>query len=65
MKWNLPAGLKLVKADRSIRIPAREDGVARVVLAAEAPGLHILAAGIDFAGRSLPDWTEALVRVEQ
>ncbi len=65
VKWNLPAGLKLVQADRDIRIPARKDGVARVVLAADAPGLHVVTAGIDFAGRSLPEWTEALVRVER
>jgi hypothetical protein len=36
-----------------------------VVLAADAPGLHVVTAGIDFGDRSLPEWTEALVRVEQ
>jgi glyoxylase-like metal-dependent hydrolase (beta-lactamase superfamily II) len=63
-RWNLPAGLTLVSADRERSIAAREDGVLRARVRAVSPGLHVVTADVSFAGRELRRWTEALVRVQ-
>lgn len=64
VKWNLPPGWTAAQADSQVTIPPRREGIARAVLSAPgAPGLHVVTAGIEFAGRRLPEWTEALVRV--
>lgn len=62
-RWNLPAGLALVSADRERAIPARRDGVLRARIRAAEPGLHVVTADVSFSGRDLNKWTEALVRV--
>ncbi len=63
VKWNLPAGWKVVNADRQVTIPAHREGAARAVFTAKGAGLHVITADVDFAGRQLREWTEALVRV--
>ncbi|HUS08232.1 MAG TPA: MBL fold metallo-hydrolase [Bryobacteraceae bacterium] len=63
IKWNIPAGWKLGKADTEITIPARQEGAARATVTAGSDGLHVITADIEFAGRTLREWTEALVRV--
>jgi glyoxylase-like metal-dependent hydrolase (beta-lactamase superfamily II) len=65
LKWNLPKGWRMVQADAEVRIPARKEGIARAVLAtAKDPGLEVVTVDIEFAGRQLREWAEALVRVE-
>ena len=62
-RWNLPAGLTLVSADRERSIAAREDGVLRARVRGASAGLHVITADISFAGRELRQWTEGLIRV--
>ena len=61
---NLPAGWKLIRADRQVALPARKEGTARAAVAASGAGLHAVTVDIEFAGRRLREWAEALVRVE-
>ena len=61
--WNLPAGLELVRGDREREIAPRADGVLRARVRATAPGLHVVTVDLSFQGRSLKQWTEALIRV--
>jgi glyoxylase-like metal-dependent hydrolase (beta-lactamase superfamily II) len=65
LSWNLPEGWRVVVADRSVSILPRKEGVARVVLMPAGSGLHVVTADIEFAGRRLREWSEALVRVKQ
>jgi glyoxylase-like metal-dependent hydrolase (beta-lactamase superfamily II) len=62
VKWNAPADWKLVKADREVIIQAHQEGFARVVFTAGSAGLRVVTANIEFEGRQLREWTEALVR---
>jgi glyoxylase-like metal-dependent hydrolase (beta-lactamase superfamily II) len=64
LKWNLPRGWTLLKADDQVAIPARREGAARAVVAAAGAGLHVVTVDLEFSGRRLREWTEALVRVE-
>jgi glyoxylase-like metal-dependent hydrolase (beta-lactamase superfamily II) len=64
VKWNLPAGWKMVQADRSVAISARREGAARAVFTAQGDGLHVVTADVTFGGRQLREWVEALVRVK-
>jgi glyoxylase-like metal-dependent hydrolase (beta-lactamase superfamily II) len=63
VRWNLPAGLREVEADSEVRIPAREEGRARVRIKAEQPGLHVFSADVGFGSHELREWTEGMVRV--
>jgi hypothetical protein len=65
IKWNLPAGWKAVEADPEVAIPAHREGEARAVFTVAGAGLHVVTADMEFAGRQLREWTEALVRVRQ
>ncbi|MEZ5354893.1 MAG: MBL fold metallo-hydrolase [Bryobacteraceae bacterium] len=61
--WNVPAGWKVLEAGDAVTIEARKEGRVRARLRAGSPGLHVVTAGIAFAGFELREWTEALVRV--
>ena len=63
VRWNLPAGWRLIEWDRALTIPARKEGTARAVIEASGAGLHVVTADIEFAGRQLREWTESLVRM--
>lgn len=63
VKWNLPAGWKIVNADREITIPARGERAARAEFTAQRDGLQLVTADLSFGGRQLTEWAEALVRV--
>ena len=63
VKWNLPAGWKLNQADREVAIlPHHEAGV-QAVFTVEGEGLKVITADVEFEGRQLQEWTEALVDV--
>jgi glyoxylase-like metal-dependent hydrolase (beta-lactamase superfamily II) len=64
VKWNVPPGWRLTKADADVSVPPRTEGTARAVLVAEGSGLHVVTVDVEFAGRQLREWAEALVRVE-
>jgi glyoxylase-like metal-dependent hydrolase (beta-lactamase superfamily II) len=61
--WNVPAGWKMVEANREVAIPAYQEDSARAVFKAQGDGLYVVTANIEFAGRQLREWTEAMVRV--
>jgi hypothetical protein len=61
--WNLPAGLKLISADKERTIAPRADGVLRARVRGISKGLHVVTADVSFAGYELKQWTEALIRV--
>ena len=63
VSWNIPAGWKLIKADRIVTVEARKEGAARAWLQAGGSGLNIITANIVFNSRELKHWTESLVRV--
>jgi hypothetical protein len=63
VKWNVPASWKIAEADRQVAIPADKEGAARAVFTVKGTGLFVVTANIEFAGRQLREWTEALVRV--
>ena len=65
VKWNVPADWKVVEADREVAIPARREAAARAVFTVEGAGLHVVTADVEFAGRQLREWTEALVQVRR
>ena len=63
--WNVPAGWKVVHADREVAVPARREGAARAVFTVQGVGLQVVTADVEFDGRLLREWTEALVRVRR
>ena len=65
IKWNVPPDWKIVEADPKVTIAARREGAARAVFTVKGAGLHVVTADVEFAGRQLREWTEALVRVRQ
>jgi glyoxylase-like metal-dependent hydrolase (beta-lactamase superfamily II) len=64
VKWNFPANWTLVQADRELAIPARQEGSARAVFVVKGDGLQVVTADVEFGGRQLREWTEALVHVQ-
>jgi hypothetical protein len=62
--WNPPSGVRLVRAERRLRIAARAEKSATATLRATIPGLYVITAGLRFGSHELPDWTEAIVRVK-
>jgi hypothetical protein len=48
----------------SVAAPARKKAGERAEFIAAGEGLHVVTAGVEFAGRCLREWTGALVRVE-
>jgi glyoxylase-like metal-dependent hydrolase (beta-lactamase superfamily II) len=65
VKWNVPADWTVVEAAPEVAIPAGREGAARAVFTVKGAGLHVVTADVEFAGRQLREWTEALVRVRQ
>ena len=65
IRWNLPAGWRLAEADREIVASPRREADARAVIAPAGPGLRVVTADIEFGGRQLREWAEALIRVKR
>lgn len=65
VKWNVPAGWKMLEGNREVAIPAHKEGAAQAVFTVKGTGLHVVTADIEFAGRQLREWAEAMVRVRQ
>jgi hypothetical protein len=63
VKWNMPEAWKMVEADREVAIPPFQEGATRAVFTVKGAGLYVITADIEFAGRQLREWTEALVRI--
>ncbi len=64
VKWNIPPGWTMVQTQAALTVPPRREGIASAVFSAQSAGLHVVTADIEFAGRRLREWTEALIRVE-
>ncbi|MEO8660996.1 MAG: MBL fold metallo-hydrolase [Bryobacteraceae bacterium] len=62
--WTAPAGLTLVKSAGQVTIPARTEGKVQAVFEGATPGLHVVTADVEFGGRVLKEWVEAMVRVK-
>jgi glyoxylase-like metal-dependent hydrolase (beta-lactamase superfamily II) len=63
VKWHLPAGWTIDRADDTIRVPARTEGKARLTLKKSgATQLGVLTADVAFAGFDFAHWTEALLQ---
>jgi glyoxylase-like metal-dependent hydrolase (beta-lactamase superfamily II) len=63
VKWHLPAGWTVDRADDTIRVPARTEGKARLTLKKTgATQLGVLTADVAFAGFDFAHWTEALLQ---
>ncbi len=65
VKWNLPEGWKTVRTNPEIAIPAHQEEAAQTVFTVRGDGLYVVTADVEFAGRQLPEWCEALVRVRR
>jgi glyoxylase-like metal-dependent hydrolase (beta-lactamase superfamily II) len=65
VNWNLPEGWKRVRSTASASIAPGKEGSLRAVFRATGPGLHVVTADVEFGGRTLREWTEAMVRVER
>jgi glyoxylase-like metal-dependent hydrolase (beta-lactamase superfamily II) len=61
--WNPPAGVRLLSAERRVRIGARSETSLSARFRADGPGLYLITAGVRFGAYDLPDWAEAMVRV--
>jgi len=63
VKWHLPAGWTVDRADQTIRVPARTEGKARLTLKKSgATQLGVLTADVAFAGFEFHHWTEGLLQ---
>lgn len=62
--WHAPPGLRVVRGQGRATIGARKEGVLSAVLEGGAAGLHLVTVDVAFDGRTLPEWTEAMVRVK-
>jgi glyoxylase-like metal-dependent hydrolase (beta-lactamase superfamily II) len=63
VNWNVPAGWGMKEADREVAIPPHQEGATQAVLTVEGEGLKVITADVEFDGRQLREWTEALVVV--
>jgi glyoxylase-like metal-dependent hydrolase (beta-lactamase superfamily II) len=64
VQWHVPRGLKLAGSTGQVTIGPRAEGRVKVMVDAIDPGLHLVTADVEFGGMSLPEWTEAMVRVK-
>lgn len=64
VQWHAPPGLRLVESQARVTIQARSEGAVRAVFEAAGAGLHVVTADVGFGGRTLLEWTEAMVRVK-
>jgi hypothetical protein len=62
--WHAPDGLRLIESHGTVTIRPNQEGKVRAMFEATRGGLHIVTADVGFAGRTLPQWTEAMVRVK-
>jgi glyoxylase-like metal-dependent hydrolase (beta-lactamase superfamily II) len=63
VRWNAPEGWSVVESENSVTLGGRKEGSVRARFRAKGSGLHVVTADVSFAGRTLENWTEALVRV--
>jgi hypothetical protein len=64
VKWNIPAGWRLLKAPRDAAILAGKDGsVEAEFKTAGGPGLHVITADVAFGAHTFPAVAETLVRL--
>ena len=63
VNWNVPAGWKMVETNQDVAIPAYKEDSTRATFTLHGEGLYVVTANIEFAGRQLREWTEAIVRV--
>jgi glyoxylase-like metal-dependent hydrolase (beta-lactamase superfamily II) len=63
LNWHVPAGLRLERAERRVKIAAHGEGAARARMRAVKPGLHIPTADVRFGDFELRQFAEAMVRV--
>jgi hypothetical protein len=61
--WNLPEGVTLVRASRSVSTVPRTEGKAKATVRSDQPGLHVITVDIRAGNTGLRHTTEALVRV--
>jgi glyoxylase-like metal-dependent hydrolase (beta-lactamase superfamily II) len=61
--WNLPPGWRMIEAQPALTLAPRAAGAAHAVFLTEGVGLHVITADVEFDGRELREWTEALVKV--
>ncbi len=61
--WNVPIGWRLIESDRRVAIESHKLGTAKAIFVAGTPGLNVVTVDVNFSGRELKHWTEALVRV--
>jgi hypothetical protein len=65
VQWHAPRGLKLAGSGTGeVTIAPHAEGTVKAVVDAVEPGLHLVTADVEFNGRSLPEWTEAMVQVK-
>ncbi len=69
IQWNFPPGWTMKRAAAQVSIPPGSEGEAAALLvpgpqSAASGKLHVITAGVEFAGIQLKEWTEALVRME-
>jgi len=65
VRWNVPSDWKVVHTDSEVSVPVHREGTAQAVFTAHGVGLHVVTADVEFHGRPLREWAEALVRVQQ
>lgn len=63
VKWNVPAGWKVIDDQRTVTIPAGKDRAIDARFRTSGAGLHQVTADLSFDSWQLPAFTEALVRV--
>jgi hypothetical protein len=61
--WNLPEGWKAARGKRQLAIPARTEGRTAVEVEPAGEGIQVVTADVSFGGRTLREWTEAMVEV--
>lgn len=63
VRWNAPAGMRAVAMENRVRVNARTEGRATARFLAPRSGLYVVTVDVRFGSHSLPEWTEAMVRV--
>ena len=64
VKWNVPEGWTLIEGQETVNIDARKEGSVKAKMRAGTAGLHVVTADVTLGGKTLRQWTEALVRVK-
>ena len=61
--WNLPAGWKLARAEKSVATDPRTEGRASADVEVSGAGLQVVTVDVGFEKHRLKEWTEAMVEV--